>query len=99
MSLIALSDHLSLQDFQSGETAWSFRCAYSHASWFRNGPFSTAGQAGCDPALEFDSFHPRRARSPVAEDSDRGPTTSVNFSRNLASRDNLKVFTRCGLRL
>src|SRR5450755_3985936 len=27
------------------------------------------------------------------------PTTSVNFSRNLASRDSLNVFVRCGLRL
>src|ERR1035438_3027382 len=27
------------------------------------------------------------------------PTTSVNFSRNLASRDSLKVFVRCGFRL
>src|SRR5271166_4025232 len=27
------------------------------------------------------------------------PTTSVNFSRNLGSRESLKVFTRCGLRL
>src|ERR1035438_7260362 len=27
------------------------------------------------------------------------PTTSVNFSRNLASRDSLNVFVRCGFRL
>src|SRR5439155_332007 len=55
------------------QTKKSFRSAYSHGSWFRNALFSRAGPVACDPALEFGSFHPRRAPSPVVEDSHTGP--------------------------
>src|SRR6267143_2192462 len=40
-------------------TTKSFRSAYSHGSWFRNGLFSRADPAAYDPVLEFGSFHPR----------------------------------------
>jgi len=55
------------------QTKKSFRSAYSHGSWFRNALFSRAGPVACDPALELGSFHPRRAPSPVVEDSHTGP--------------------------
>src|SRR5947209_12215148 len=31
-------------------TRRSFRCVYSHGSWFRSGPFSWASRVGCGPA-------------------------------------------------
>src|SRR5690348_4094099 len=61
-----------LARFPGRRTRWWCRCVYSHGSWFRTGPFSRAGPVVCGRGLEFGSFHPRRARSPVAEDSDRG---------------------------
>src|ERR1035438_8358019 len=54
-------------------TAWWCRCVCSRGSESRSVPSSSASRVGCDPELEFGSFHPRTVRSPAPGDSDTDP--------------------------
>ncbi len=72
VTLVAVADDFALRARQARRTESSFRSACSRESWFRSGPSSAAGRAGCDSEPEFGSSRRRRAPSPGREDSDKG---------------------------
>ena len=98
MPCIALTDNPALQNLQGGEQG---RRSVALVI-VRHGPATPLFQRqtglraiqGLDLALIIHAQHDRLLRK-----NKYRPTTSVNFSKNLGSRDSLNVFTRCGLRL
>src|ERR1700732_1806124 len=98
MPLEALSDHTSLQDLQGREQS---RCPIPFVV-MRHGAAAALlnRQTGWVRSSAWIWLFSSTHRTIACWGGFRyRPTTSVNFSKNLASRDSLNVFTRCGLML